>query len=167
MWPGSVYLFSRVATLVTAWLIFCHRCLPRYRRERVGRLSTPFHKYAHVRCAALGLGRGATKEHTRQRSVTEEQRSPRPKATQPFGRQFFLAQTSWLAPCRPLPGMRVARASSGPKIPCRERVRIYEMEYLAQQRLRGTSCPGKPVSRIINPNRVGAIRASVWTRVSA
>ena len=47
----------------------------------------------------------------------------------PSGRRFFLAQTSLLAPYRPLQGMRVARASSGPKIPRRKRGRIYETGY--------------------------------------
>src|SRR5439155_19781436 len=64
-------------------------------------------------------------------AVTEEQRSQNRKAAQPFGRRFFLARTSLLTPYRPLKGMRVARASSGPKIPRRKRGRIYEMEYLA------------------------------------
>jgi len=75
--------------------------------------------YRHIRCAAFGLGRGATKEHSRQRSVTEEQRRPRPNATQPKGRQSFFALTSLLPPYRPLAGMLVARASSARKIPCR------------------------------------------------
>src|SRR5204863_1332706 len=64
-------------------------------------------------------------------AVTEEQQSQNRKATQPFGRRFFLAQTSLLAPYRPVEGMRVARASSGPKTPRRKRGRIYEMGYLA------------------------------------
>src|SRR5947207_1939679 len=66
-----------------------------------------------------------------QRSVTEEQRSQNRKATQPSGRRFFLAQTSLLTPYRPLKGMLVARASSGPKIPRRKRGRIYGTGYLA------------------------------------
>ncbi len=92
-------------------------------------LSTPIHKYAYVRCAAFGLGLGATREHTRQRSVTEEQQRPKPNTAQPSGRQVLLRQTSLLAPYRPLTGMRVARASSGTKISCRERMRIYELGY--------------------------------------
>src|SRR5437667_12576684 len=98
--------------------------------ESKGFLSTPFHKYDHVCCAAFGFWRGATREHSRQRSVTEEQQSQKPNATQPSGRRFFLAQTSLPAPYRPLKGMRVARASSGPKIPRRKRGRIYETGYL-------------------------------------
>jgi len=62
--------------------------------------------------------------------VTEEQQSQNRKATQPFGRPFFLAQTSLLAPYRPVEGMRVARASSEPKTPRRKRDGIYEMGYL-------------------------------------
>ena len=65
-------------------------------------LSGHEHKYDDVRCAAFGLGLGATREHTRQRSVTEEQQRPSPNAAQPSGRQFFLNQTSLLAPYRPL-----------------------------------------------------------------
>src|SRR2546425_8261408 len=63
-------------------------------------------------------------------AVTEEQRSQNRKATQPSGRRFFSSQTSLLAPYRPLKGMRVARASSGPKIPRHKRGRIYETGYL-------------------------------------
>src|SRR5262249_23920039 len=63
-------------------------------------------------------------------AVTEKQRSQNRTATQPSGRRFFLDQTSLLAPYRPLKGMRVVRASSGPKIPRRKRHRIYELEYL-------------------------------------
>src|SRR5215475_5204271 len=79
------------------------------------------------------FGSGETRRGSIPRSgaVTEEQRSQNRKATQPSGRRFFLAQTSLLAPYRPLKGMRVARASSGPKTPRRKRHRIYELEYLA------------------------------------
>ena len=86
------------------------------REGRIGRLecpvhlSTVIHKYDDVCCVAFGLGLGATKEHTRQRSVTEEQQRPKPNATQPSGRQVLLTQTSLLAPYRPLAGMLVARA---------------------------------------------------------
>src|SRR5439155_11320798 len=62
--------------------------------------------------------------------VTEEQRSQNRKATQPSGRRFFLAQTSLLTPYRPLKGMRVVRALSGPKTPRRKRGRIYGTGYL-------------------------------------
>src|SRR2546427_12149104 len=70
------------------------------------RLSTAFHKYDHVCCAAFGFWQGATREHSRQRSVTEEQQSQKPNAAQPSGRRFFLAQTLLLAPYRPLKAMR-------------------------------------------------------------
>src|SRR6266403_3712011 len=63
-------------------------------------------------------------------AVTDEQRSHRPNSAQPSGRQFFLAQASLLAPYRPLKGMLVARASPAPKIPCRERHRIYVHDHL-------------------------------------
>src|SRR5205814_3289130 len=69
-----------------------------------------------------------------QRSVTEEQRSQNRKAKQPSGRRFFLAQTSLLTPYRPLEGMLVARASSGPKKPRRKRGRIYGTWYLGKKR---------------------------------
>src|SRR5216683_2482530 len=92
-------------------------------------LSTPFHKYDHVCCVDFRFWRGATREHPRSGAVTEEQRSQNRKATQPYGRRFFLAQTSLLTPYRPLKGMRVACASFGPKIPRRKRGRIYEMGY--------------------------------------
>ena len=72
-----------------------------------------------MRCAALGLGLGATKEHSLQRSVTEEQQRPRPNAAQPTGRPSFFALTALLAPYRPLRGMLVARALSARKIPGR------------------------------------------------
>ena len=92
-------------------------------------LSTPFHKYDHVCCVDFRFWRGATGEHPPKRAVTEEHQSQNRKATQPSGRRFFLAPTSLLTPYRPLKGMRVARASSGPKIPRRKRGRIYEMGY--------------------------------------
>jgi len=56
--------------------------------------------------------------------VTEEQQRQKPNATQPSGRQRFLAQPSLLAPYRPMAGMLVARASAEPKIPCRKCVAI-------------------------------------------
>src|SRR5579859_7922746 len=99
------------------------------RRAHFHSLSTVIHKYDDVCCAAFGLGLGATREHTRHGSVTGEQQRPKPKAAQPSGRQCFSSQTSWLAPYRPLVGMLVARASSGSKIPCRKRYRIYESQY--------------------------------------
>src|SRR5713101_6474721 len=78
----------------------------------------------------FGSGEARRGSIPRSGAVTEEQRSQNREATQPSGRRFFLARTSLLAPYRPLPSLRVARASSGPKIPRRKRDRIYEMEYL-------------------------------------
>src|SRR6266516_7689018 len=92
-------------------------------------LSTPFHKYDHVCCVDFRFGEARRGSIPRSGAVTEEQRSQNRKATQPSGRRFFLAQTSLLTPYRPRKGMRVARASSGPKIPRRKRGRIYEMGY--------------------------------------
>src|SRR5437899_3569863 len=77
----------------------------------------------------FGSGEARRRSIPRSGAVTEEQRSQNRKATQPSGRRFFLAPTSLLTPYRPLKGMRVARASSGPKIPRRKRGRIYEMGY--------------------------------------
>jgi hypothetical protein len=62
-------------------------------------------------------------------AATDEQQRPRPKTTQPSGRQSFLPQASLRAPHRPIAGMLVACASPVPKIPCRERHRIYAHQY--------------------------------------
>ena len=94
--------------------------------------------YRPMRCAAFGLGLGATKEHSRQGSVTEEQQRPRPNAVQPSGRQSFFALTSLLAPHRPLAGMLVARASSARKISGRAWVENSVSQY--QER----GCPHPP-----------------------
>src|SRR6266436_4677267 len=90
---------------------------------------------------AWGKARGGS--ISRSGSVTDEQRRHRPNAAQPFGRQFFFGQTSLLDPHRPLKGMLVARASSGRKIPRRERHRSYAHDHLgfgawsfAQRRLK-------------------------------
>jgi len=72
------------------------------------------------------LGQGARKELPPSGAVTDEQRSLKPKAAQPFGRQSFLPLAALLAPSRPMKGMFVARALPAPKIPCRERERICE-----------------------------------------
>src|SRR5438093_1768731 len=87
----------------------------------------------------FGSGEARRGSIPRSGAVTEEQRSQNRKATQPSGRRFFLAPTSLLTPYRPRKGMRVARASSGPKIPRRKRGRIYEMGYLAQTFRRQTA----------------------------
>src|SRR5437016_3282210 len=76
---------------------------------------------------ACGQARGGS--ISRSGSVTDEQRSHRPNSAQPFGRQLFFGQTSLLAPHRPLKGMLVARASSGRKIPRRERHRNYAHDH--------------------------------------
>src|SRR3989449_6920306 len=78
----------------------------------------------------FGSGEARRGSIPRSGAVTEEQQRQNRKATQPSGRRFFSAQTSLLAPYRPLKGMRVARASSGPKIPRRKRGCIYELGYL-------------------------------------
>ena len=58
-------------------------------------------KWLEFCCAKNGSGRGVRREHTRQRSVTDEQRSPEPFLPQPAGPQFFSTSTSLLAPYRP------------------------------------------------------------------
>src|SRR5437016_14051378 len=80
----------------------------------------------------LACGKAQGGSISRSGSVTDEQRSHRPNSAQPVGRQFFFGQTSLLAPHRPLKGMLVARASSGRKIPRRERHRNYAHDHLAQ-----------------------------------
>src|SRR5207244_10099684 len=83
----------------------------------------------------FGSGEARRGSIPRSGAVTEEQRSQNRKAAPRSGRRLFLAQRSLLTPDRPLKGMRVARASSGPKIPRRKRGRIYEMEYLVTKAL--------------------------------
>src|SRR5919108_1292365 len=81
---------------------------------------------------ACGEARGG--RIPRSGAVTDEQRSHRPNSAQPGGRQVLLAQASLLAPHRPQMGMLVARASPAPKIPCRERHRIYVHDHLTGAR---------------------------------
>ena len=99
--------------------------------RRVGR-ACPLLRFINTTtfvASIFGSGQARRGSIPRSGAVTEEPRWQNRKAAQPFGRRFFLAQTSLLTPYRPLKGMRVARASSGPKIPRRKRGRIYEMEY--------------------------------------
>src|SRR2546428_13763421 len=98
---------------------------------------------------ACGEARGGS--IPRSGAVTDEQRSHRPNWAQPFGRQVLFAQTSLLASLQTHFGVpafalrlrragarlsaeakrrRIARASSGQKIPCRERHRIYVYDHL-------------------------------------
>src|SRR6266581_6277283 len=95
---------------------------------------------------ACGKARGGSISQSG--SVTDEQGSHRPNSAQPVGRRFFFGQTSLLAPHRPLKGMLVARASSGRKIPRRERHRSYVHDHLGAdafgvKQTRGQSAPGK------------------------
>src|SRR6266508_3473871 len=66
-----------------------------------------------------------------QRSVTEEQRSPRPFSAQPSGPPVFSPPASWLAPHRPLAGMLVARAWREAQIPGGETPAICETPHQA------------------------------------
>src|SRR5207247_11208311 len=77
----------------------------------------------------FGSGEARRGSIPRSGAVTEEQRSQNRKATQPSGRRFFLAQMSLLTPYGPLKDMRVARASSGPKMHRRVRGGSYGMGY--------------------------------------
>src|SRR5213592_1825129 len=70
-----------------------------------------------MRCVRFDRWRGATKEHSRQRSVTEEQRSHRSNLAQPSGLPSFSPLPALLAPYRPLTGMLVARALAAAKNP--------------------------------------------------
>src|SRR5436853_4878640 len=97
---------------------------------------------------AWGKARGGS--ISRSGSVTDEQRRHRPNSAQPFGRQFFFGQTSWLAPYRPLKGMLVARASSGRKIPRRERHRSYAHDHLAL-----SMQSAAPLTLLLSPLRAG------------
>src|SRR5437667_1066408 len=81
------------------------------------RLSYVTKKFRYLRCARFDRWRGATKEHSRQRSVTEEQRSHRSNLTQPCGLPSFSPLPALLAPHRPLTGMLVARALAEAKNP--------------------------------------------------
>src|SRR5437660_864673 len=94
---------------------------------------------------AWGKARGGS--ISRSGSVTDEQRRHRPNSAQPFGRQFFFGQTSLLAPYRPLKGMLVARASSGRKIPRRERHRNYAHDHLVRSRGQANSLPDSLYTR--------------------
>src|SRR2546430_16455100 len=86
-------------------------------------LSTPFHKYDHVGCVDFRFWRGATREHPPKCGCDRGATKPEPKsdatlrATVLFGPDVVAHSF----PYRPLKGMRVARASSGPKIPRRKR----------------------------------------------
>src|SRR6266516_4394993 len=73
--------------------------------------------FRYMRCARFDQWRGATKEHSRQCSVTEEQRSYRSNLAQPSGLPSFSPLPALLAPYRPLTGMRVARALAAAKNP--------------------------------------------------
>ena len=73
--------------------------------------------FRYMRCVRFDRWRGATKEHSRQRSVTEEQRSHRSNLAQPSGLPSFSPLPALLAPHRPLTGMLVARALAATKNP--------------------------------------------------
>src|SRR5579859_702959 len=86
-------------------------------RGHAWRLSTVTKKLRYPRRAGFDLWRGATKEHSRQRSVTEEQRSQRSKPARPSGWPSFSPLPALLAPYRPPAGMLVARALAAAKNP--------------------------------------------------
>src|SRR5881628_3559638 len=75
-------------------------------------------------------------------SVTDEQRPHRPNSAQPASGSSFSARLRCSLLTDPLRDMLVARASSGRKIPCRERHRIYASDHLAYRILKGYSGQG-------------------------
>ena len=93
------------------------------RKKRVGTIrigdysGTVTKNFRYMRCVRFDRWRGATKEHSRQRSVTEEQRSHRSNLAQPSGLPSFSPLPALLAPHRPLAGMLVARALAAAKNP--------------------------------------------------
>ena len=104
----------------------------------------------------FGSGEARRGSIPRSGAVTEEQRSRNRKATQPSGRRCFSAQTLLLTPYRPMKGMRVARVSSGPKIPRRKRGCIYETEYLGRRCCAECiRCSTGPSTPAVIPKRAG------------
>jgi hypothetical protein len=77
----------------------------------------------------LACGEARRGSISAQASATEEQQRHRPNSAQPEGRRVFLAPAALRAPYRPLAGMLVARALPVPKIPRRERYRIYAHDH--------------------------------------
>src|SRR5207245_8188399 len=97
-------------------------------------LSGHEHNYDDVRCAEFGLGPGARREHIPKWIC--DRRATQPQAK--FGatlraavlfRPDFVARSS-----QTLKGMLVARASSGRKIPRRERHRSYAHDHYGHAR---------------------------------
>ena len=132
--------------------------------------STVTKKFQYLRCARIGLWQGATKEHSHQGSVTEEQRSQKPILAQPSGWPAFLPLPSLLSPCRPPKGMLVARASAAPKIPGHAGVEIYLSQYCsaffnrprARKARTRTVTAVQPVSALIS----FTLRSSISSNVS-
>src|SRR6267154_136362 len=90
----------------------------------------------------LACGEARRKECIRSDTRPTEQRSHRPNPSQPSGRQVFFAQTSLLVGHRSTRDMLPPRASSGRKIPGRERYRIFELGHLASKIENPPSCLG-------------------------
>src|SRR5881296_1241133 len=95
------------------------------------RASTPFHKYEHVCCIDFRFWRGATREHPPQWGCDRGATTPEPKSDATLRAAVLFGPDVVARALQTPEGMRVARASSGPKIPRRKRGRIYEMGYLA------------------------------------
>jgi len=80
------------------------------------RASTVTKNFRYMRCVRFDRWRGATKEHSRQRSVTEEQQSYRSNLAQPFGLPSFSPLPALLAPLQTAEGYaRRSRLGSGEK----------------------------------------------------
>src|SRR3989442_16002381 len=82
-----------------------------------------------MRCVRFDRWRGATKEHSRRRSVTEEQQSHRSNLAQPCGLRSFSPLPALLAPHRPLTGMLVAGALTAAKNPGNACIEISLSQY--------------------------------------
>src|SRR5882724_3053830 len=87
-------------------------------------LSTPFHKYDHVCCVDFRFWRGATREHPPKWGCDRGATKPEPKSDATLRAAALFGPDVVAHSLQTLKGMRVARASSGPKIPRRKRGRI-------------------------------------------
>ena len=132
-WPQTALRLlagSALAESVPALNRFWSQGLPKI-RSRLRRLSGLFHQYDHVRCAQFGMWQGARRAHPPKWGCNRRATQPQAKfgATRQGGSSFSARLRCSLL-TDPLRDMRVVRASSGRKIPCRERDRIYEIDHL-------------------------------------
>src|SRR5213592_585452 len=122
-----------------------HKCCTFARKLRnLRKLSGHEHNYDDVRCAEFGLWQGARREHIPKWICDRRATQPQAKCGATLRAAVLFGQTSLLVPYRPLKGMLVARASSGRKIPRRERHRSYAHDHLATHRETNRAIPGRP-----------------------